>query len=177
MKAITVPKESEFLSIDGKPFAQVKRDKQGTPVFQKSMDNQGNEIILHEIQMIDGAPVAVVIPEKENLDWVELMKITLGRIQGLMLAEKKEKKEDVLISWDDSSHATQVYRVLNIAAPGKIIELGDTDHEWWSKHLDQYLTQIYGFNAHLLREPVQEAEDIGKPRTETRREAREDKEK
>lgn len=149
MKIITLSKN--FLTAQGQPFRQVKRDKNGDVLWQK--DNDGK--ILKDSQ-------GNAIPELEVASMADTLKSFVNSVFIVAQSEKKELK------MEDSSQAIDIFRAIDVSQDGTI-ELEKAPYEWLEKNITEYGVDILGINAAVLKEAIK-AKDAAPNRAERRRE-------
>ena len=162
-KLITIPKD--FAQADGTPFQTAKRDKENKLVLQKGPDGKS-------LLGPDGSPYV----EMRNADFTELLRNFLNGI--FRLAEQKkaaaiQEKQEIKPQWDmameDSAFATDIFRAISVASDG-VIELEKSPHEWLLKQIAVWGMEVFGVNAAIFKEPIENGQEGQSSRGERRRE-------
>ena len=160
MYIVTIPKHSDFTRGDGRPFRQVKLDKEGMPV--KKRDDRGN------IAMSDGEnpqPLA----ETEVAGYLDLLKAFLNNVFDIAIAKKKEKSDTPAMTIEHSGYAIDIFRAINVAKDSTL-ELEKAPYEWLCKIIKDYAVDVFGINAAIIEEPLKKAIEGDTTRAERRRE-------
>lgn len=166
MEICNIP-EGTFYGIDGIPFTEIKKDKDGEVVCK--MDKDGN-YLGERVPGPDEKVVTLIIPERTQVDFLRVLTLAVLGIQKEIIAENAEKKETIGISWEDTECGTSVIRSINVAKASRQLELEDHAYTWLWDKFDKYGPRLYSYNAFLIREVLENPEIITQTRAEKRRE-------
>lgn len=162
MKVITFPKP--FLTADGMPFRRRQKDpKTGEFVQQKDSDG----IVIRDQS---GNALAVM----ENAEFPRVLKEfveTVFFLNRLDIEEAKGLKKEVPpeLSLEDTSRATDIIRVANVALDGQM-ELEKASYEWLEGKVMKHGVRALGLDVAILHEIIKSATDGDTNRAERRRE-------
>jgi len=166
MRICNIP-EGTFYGVDGIPFSEIKKDKDGEVVCK--MDKDGN-YLGEKVAGPDEKMVILVMPERTEVGFLRILTLAVLGIQKEIVAENAANKETVGISWEDTECGTGVIRAINVAKDGGQLELEDHAYKWLWDKFDKYGPRLYSYNAFLIREVLENPETTTQTRAEKRRE-------